>query len=115
MAQTLPQSEAAEDLLRRVAGLPSISVERNGCRATLRHRVAAVAIAKLDLATAGLVVDVPRDMAGALHRPAPLPRPENGAVRVNVADRDRRRAAIALLRWRIDVERFGPQYRNASP
>jgi hypothetical protein len=36
-------------------------------------------------------------------------------VTLRVRDTDSRTAAEALLRWRVDVERFGPQLRAASP
>jgi hypothetical protein len=80
-----------------------------------RDRVAAVGLARLDLRTAALVVDVPSDLAGGLRHLGPLPRPRHGAVRLDVTGDDDRRAAIALLRWRSEVERFASQYRNASP
>jgi hypothetical protein len=109
----LGHPEALEDLLDRVAAWPSIRIDRNGRRATLRDRIAGV-IGNLDLRTASLVVDVPWDMVGALGDLAP-PAPGEAGVRLEVLDEDRSRTAIALLRWRTEIERFAPQYRNASP
>jgi hypothetical protein len=87
------------------------------------------------------VLDMPVGPAGAGERPAPLaprPRPRNDdrpspdmvgpllheherlrrtndGVGVQVADGAARRAAETLIRRRMELERYAPQMRNASP
>jgi hypothetical protein len=45
----------------------------------------------------------------------PLLRRTTDGVSVHVTDSESRTAAGTLLRWRIDLERFAPQLRDASP
>jgi hypothetical protein len=52
---------------------------------------------------------------GLLLADRPQLRGTHDGVSVHVTDVDSRRAAEALLRWRIELERFAPQLRNAAP
>jgi hypothetical protein len=60
-------------------------------------------------------VTVPRDAAGPTLEGHSRLRGTADGVRVRVSDGDARTAAEALLRWRVELERFGPQLRAASP
>jgi hypothetical protein len=87
----------ARRLLRDLGSWPFLRIERRGPRALLYGAVAGDRFATLDLSTGALTVD-----------------PDMG-VGVDVVDAESRRAAEALIRRRVDLERFAPQLREASP
>jgi hypothetical protein len=76
---------------------PYVRIERRGARAFLYGVIAGDLFGSLDLGTGAMAVD-----------------PDTGA-RVDVVDAESRRAAEALIRRRVDAERFAPQLREASP
>jgi hypothetical protein len=89
----------ARRLLRCLEMWPFLRIERRGLRAFLYGAVGGGLIGTLDLRAGTLRADVGPDLA----------------VRVDLADAASRNAAEALLRRRVDRERFGPQQRMASP
>ena len=76
---------------------PWLRMERRGARAFLYGAVAGDLFGTLDLSTGALAVDL------------------DAGVVVDVIDAESRRAAEALIRRRVDAERFAPQMREASP
>ena len=89
-------SEAGR-LLCDLGSWPFVRVERRGARAFLYGAVGGDRFGTLDLSTGALAVDL------------------DAGVRLDVIDAASRRAAEALIRRRVDVERFMPQLREASP
>jgi len=87
----------ARRLLRDLGSWPFVRIERRGARAFLYGAVGGDRFGTLDLRTGALAVDLDAD------------------VRVDVTDAASRRAAEALIRRRVDAERFMPQLRVASP
>lgn len=85
----------AQTLLRSLQSWPFVRVEQRGARAFLYGTVADDLFGTLDLVTGSLAA-------------------ERGA-RLEVIDAASRNAAEALIRRRIDGERFAPQQREASP
>jgi hypothetical protein len=100
-------------LLRRLDAWLYVHVERRTDRVTVHVRDAMVGT--LDLESRSVVVNVPRGMAGLLLEGHPQLRGTDDSVSVCVRDPDSRAAAEAALGWRIELERFGPQLRAASP
>jgi hypothetical protein len=78
-------------------------------------RVRNVVIGTLNIETRALTANVPAGTVGLLLADRPQLRGTHDGVSVHVTDVDSRRAAEALLRWRIELERFAPQLRNAAP
>jgi hypothetical protein len=102
-----------DELLRRLDSWAYLRIERRpGC---VILRVRDLVVGALNLASHVLSVDVPGDMVGPLLEAQPHLRATKDGVSVHVTDLDSRAAAEALLRWRIDLERFGPQLLAASP
>ena len=102
-----------DELLHRLDSWAYLRVERRPGSVSLRVRDRVVG--GLNLASEVLSVDVPGDMLGRLLEAQPhLCETEDG-VSVPITDVDSRAAAEALLRWRIELERFGPQLLAASP
>jgi hypothetical protein len=102
-----------DELLRRLDSWAYLSIERRpGC---VILRVRDVVVGDLQLASRVLSVDVPGEMLGPLLRVHPHLRETKDGVSVQVTDLDSRAAAEALLRWRIELERFGWQLLAASP
>jgi hypothetical protein len=102
-----------DELLHRLDSWPYLRVERQPGRAILRVRD--LVVGALNLATQVLSVDVPGDMLGRLLEAQPHLRETKDGVSVRITDVDSRAAAEALLRWRIELERFRPQLLVASP
>jgi hypothetical protein len=102
-------------LLRRLDALPFLRIERRGVRAVLYGADRDQRIGTVDVSTGTLTVDVGPDLRGPLLERHPELRLANGGVRLDVTDAARRVAAEDLVRWRIGLERFGPQWREASP
>jgi hypothetical protein len=74
-----------------------------------------VLIGTLNLETRALTASIPRGMVSLLLANRPQMRATKDGVGVHVTDVENRRAAEALLRWRIELEWFAPQLRCASP
>lgn len=102
-----------DELLHRLDSWPYLHVERRPGCAILRMRD--LVVGALNLASQVLSVDVPGEMVGRLLEARPHLRETKDGVSVHISDVDSRAAAEALLRWRIEVERFGPQLLAASP
>jgi hypothetical protein len=102
-------------LLRRLGAWPFLRIERHGVRAVLHGGDRDRVIGSVDVRTGTLTVDVGRGAIGPLVARHPEVEVVGGGVRLAVTDARRRAAAEALVRWRIDLERFAPQGREASP
>jgi hypothetical protein len=102
-------------LLRRLDASPYVRVDRRGVHAVLYGYDRDQPIGTVDVRTGTLTVDVPPDLLGQLLESHPGLQVTSGGVRLDVTDDERGRAAEALVRRRIDLERFGPQWREASP
>jgi hypothetical protein len=102
-----------DELLRRLDSSPYVHTERRSNTAVLRVQDAV--IGSLNLATRALSVDVPADKAAPLLQRHEQLRETKGGVRIDVTDLESRTAAEALLRWRVELERFAPQLLAASP
>jgi hypothetical protein len=102
-----------DELLHRLDSWPYLRVERRPGSVSLRVRDRVVGA--LNLASQVLSTDVPGDMVGRLLDAQPHLRETKNGVSVHITDVDGRAAAEALLRWRIELERFGPQLLAASP
>jgi hypothetical protein len=101
------------ELLRHLDSWVCLRVERRTDRVTLR--VHDVVVGTLNLQSCGLLVNVPPGMMGPLLEGHPQLRGTRDSVSVRVNDADSRAAAEALLRWRVEIERYAPQLRAASP
>jgi hypothetical protein len=110
-----PTALDAEALLRRVGASPYVRVERRGERATIAMAAHGERIAALDLATGALTVFVAAALAGPLLAREALLRVTRTTVHLDVLDAHSRRVGERLLRWRLELELFGAQWRNASP
>jgi hypothetical protein len=95
-------------LLSSVAGTPSLQVEPLGSHALIRR--GDLVVADLDLDTGELTADVAPHLLGYLLNDLPQLRRTP-----RVTDGDTRRTAEALLRWRVESERYALQLRDASP
>jgi hypothetical protein len=102
-----------DELLRRLDSWAYLRIDRRPGCVILRMRD--LVVGALNLASHVLSVDVPGDMVGPLLEAHPHLRETKNGVSVHITDLDSRAAAEALLRWRIDLERFGPQLLAASP
>ncbi|HWI74991.1 MAG TPA: hypothetical protein VNT55_23720 [Baekduia sp.] len=113
--RTLSPVASAPELIRRVRQWPFLRVDLRGDDAALHSGLRDALVARLDLLTGALTVFVAADLARPLVATEPLLRLGRGGVDLAVVDDDSRRAAERLIRWRIDLERFGVQLREASP
>jgi hypothetical protein len=104
-----------EELLRRLDSWAYLRTDLHDDRVTLRMRNGDTAIGTLNLETCALTASVPPAMVSLLLASRPQLRGTEDGVSVDVTDVNNRRAAEALLRWRIELDRFAPQLRNASP
>jgi hypothetical protein len=102
-----------DELLRRLDSWAYLTIERRPDRVILRVRD--LVVGDLDFASCVLSVDISGEMLGPLLQAHPHLRETKDGVSVRVTDRDSRAAAEALLRWRIELERFGGQLLAASP
>ncbi|HMJ34911.1 MAG TPA: hypothetical protein VK501_13445 [Baekduia sp.] len=110
-----PRLSDALELVRRVRMWPFVRVDLEADGAALHSGVRDTFIARLDLLTGGLTAFVAADMARSVVATEPLVRLTRHGVRIDVVDVDSRQAGERLIRWRIDLERFGVQFREASP
>ena len=72
-------------------------------------------VGRLNLRTGTLTAEVEAATVRTLLATQPLLRMNRGGVRVDLIDADSRRAAEALIRWQVDLERYAFQLRSASP
>src|SRR3954462_10047725 len=107
-SQRLVVAEALE-LVRWGRRRPSARLEVEGACTTIHSGVGDLRIARLDLGTGGLTVFVVADLARQLVRSDPRVRATRDGVRLDIHDAASRAAGERVLRWRIDLERFGPQ------
>jgi hypothetical protein len=112
--RTRPPGELGE-LLHRVDSWPFVRLELLGRCVTLHSGVRDRPIGVLNLDTLVLTVNVPPDMVSQLPKEHQQPGARKDNVSVRVTDAASRSAAEALIRWRIDLVRFAPQLRDASP
>jgi hypothetical protein len=110
-----PGSSEAGALVRRISAWPFVRVELRGEDAAVHSGVRDTFIARLDLGTGALTVFVLADLVRSLVASEPLVRATRDGVRLAVRDPSSREAGERLIRWRIDLERFSPQLREASP
>lgn len=105
--------EPLTDLLSRLDSSPYINIERRTDRVTFRVRD--VTVGTLNLATRTVSVNAPADKVPVLMAGHPRLVAAHDSVSLRVSDTDTRATAETLLRWRTNLERFGPQLRAASP
>lgn len=110
-----PAHSEARVLVRRVSLWPSVRVELRGDDAAVYSGIRDTFVARVGLATSTLVVFVVAEMTHTLIATEPLLRATRDGVRLDVRDAGSLKAGERLIRWRIDLERFGPQWREASP
>jgi hypothetical protein len=101
-------------LLARLEASPFLRIEQRGARGALYFGGQAQAVGVLDVRTGMLTVDVDREFIGGLRERHPQWQPTAGGVRLR-ANGVGLASAEALIRWRIDLERFAPQQRDAAP
>jgi hypothetical protein len=102
-------------LLGRLDAWPFLRIERRGMRAVLYGGDRDQVIGTMDVRTGVLMVDVRPDAVGRLLGCHPQLQGVAGGVRLDVTDAGRGALAEGLLRWRLGLERFAPQLREASP
>jgi hypothetical protein len=102
-------------LLARLGDWPFLRIERHGERAVLHGGDRDRVIGTVDVRTGTLTVVAGPELVGPLAARHPDLEVTGRGVRLAVTDARRRAAAEALVRWRIDLERFAPQRREASP
>jgi hypothetical protein len=102
-----------EQLLHHLDSWPYLRIERRTDCAILRMHD--LVVGTLNLGMHALSVDAPPGAVGPRLESDPLLRRTTDGVGVRVTDSESRAAAEKLLRWRVDLERFAPQLRAASP
>jgi hypothetical protein len=102
-----------DELLRRLDSWAYLRIERRPGCVILRMRD--LVVGAVNPASQVVSVDVPAGMVDRLLDAHPHLRETKDGVSVRVSDLDSRAAAEALLRWRIELERFGGQLLAASP
>src|SRR5215218_9005861 len=100
-------------LLSSVAGMPSLRIEALGSHALIR--CGGLVVADLGLDTGKLTADVAPSLLGYLVNDLPQLQRTARGVQLRVTDGESRRTAEALLRWRVESERYALQLRDASP
>jgi hypothetical protein len=105
----------ADELIHRVRQWPFIRVEAHAERVVLRATAGDAPIAEIDRVTGALCAFVPADLRASLVRAEPLVSEADGGVAITLTDEQSRRAGERVLRRRVDLERFGAQFREASP
>jgi|tagenome__1003787_1003787.scaffolds.fasta_scaffold19406928_1 hypothetical protein len=112
--QPVAPAEASR-LLSRLDTWPFVRIERRGLCAVVYGGDCDQVVATLDLRSCVLTADVAGELRRRLLDHHPRLQPTGHGVRLHVTDAEDRLAAEALLRWQIDLERFAPQWREASP
>jgi hypothetical protein len=110
-----PWPSEAEVLLRRVSRWPYVRVDLRGRDAAIYSGIPETCVARLDVETGALTVFVSAEDVTPLLETEPLLRVSREGVHLDVHDTGSRTAGERVLRWRIDLERFAPQLRAASP
>jgi hypothetical protein len=108
------QLSEAHELVRRVSRWPSVRVESNGLEAAVHSNPGGTLVARLNLLTGALTGFAVGDM-GSLLATESLLRVTRDGVHLDVVDPDSREAGERLIRWLVDLQRFGPQFGEASP
>jgi hypothetical protein len=93
---------------------PFLRIEQRGPRAALYVRSAQKAIGAVDLRSGMVSVEVDRELVAPLLERHPQLQTTTGGVRLSATGAGAVHAE-ALIRWRIDLELFAPQLRDASP
>ena len=106
---------ASATLLGRVANWPTVRVEIDGRRVTMRSTCDDRVVGRLDPHTGRLDVEVPADVAAELVRAHPELRRRPGGVRAQLDVPGGVERGEQLMRRRITIERNAAQLRNASP
>ena len=101
------------ELLRRLDSWLYLRVEHRPDCVILR--VHDVVVGTLSPASGTLSVPVPRDMVDVLLECHQQLRSTGDGVSLPVRDADSCTAAEELLRWRVELARYAPQLRAASP
>jgi hypothetical protein len=109
-----PRREA-EVLLHCVSKWPYVRVDVQGDDAGINSGIPRTCVARLRVDTGALTVFVSAEEVTTLLATEPLIRRSSEGVYLGVHDTDSRTAGERLLRWRLDLERFAPQLRAASP
>jgi hypothetical protein len=104
-----------DELVRCLACWPYLRVEAAADRVTFRSVVGDAVVATLDRLTSALTVGVSPALVPSLLAAHPQLQATDRGVRVAITDAAGRRAAEALIGWLLDVVRFAPQLRDASP
>jgi hypothetical protein len=105
----------ARTLLARISSWPSVRVDRRGDDAAVYSGVRNTRIARLNLRTGLLTAFVDADTGCAITAADPRLRLTPDGVRLNVSTTDSCMRGERLMRWRLDLERFDAQLREASP
>jgi hypothetical protein len=105
----------AATFLDRVSTWPTIRVDADSRRATMRSTRDDRVVGRLDLRTGRLDVEVPADVAAELIRAHPELRRRPGGVRAHLGDEGGVERGQQLLLRRITVQRNAAQLRHASP
>jgi hypothetical protein len=100
-------------LVARLEAWPFLRIQRRGTEVALCF--GNQTIGTVDIRSGVLTVYVGGDLSSGLLERHPRLQVGVGGVRLNVTDAEGLHAAEALLRWRMDVGRFAPQWRDASP
>jgi hypothetical protein len=114
-ASAARQLSEARVLVRRISLWPFVRVDLQGDDVAVHSGVRDTLIAKLNLVTGALTAFVIADTANSLIEEEPLLRATRDGVRLDVTDAHSRMTGERLIRWRIDLERFGAQLGEASP
>jgi hypothetical protein len=101
------------ELLRHLGSSPYVEIERS--TGSVSFRANARVIGALNFRSRVLSVHIPSNMVPPLLDSHPQLVGANDGVRLRVIDTNSRAEAERLLRWRIELERFAPQRRVASP
>ena len=102
-----------EELLHHLDSWPYLHIERRTDCAILRMHD--LVVGTLNLVMHALSVNVPPGAVAPRLASDPLLRRTTDGVSVHVTDIESRTAAVALVRWRLDLERSAWQLRAASP
>jgi hypothetical protein len=109
------QLSEAHELVRRVSRWPSVRVESNGLEAAVHSNPGGARVARLNLLTGALTGFAVGDMESSLLATESRLRVTRDGVHLEVVDPDSREAGERLIRWLVDLQRFGPQLGEASP
>lgn len=115
MLRADPRLSEAQTLLRDIDTSPHVRVDRRGVDVVIHTAAPNSCIARLNTETGTLTVFVSTDMVNPLVEGDPQLHTTRDGVRLDVHDSGSRAAGERLLRWRLELELFGSQWRSASP